>query len=55
MEFDSVTDQENSVEAYAWEVLLRDHHVALFSVCFGSLVLGLPLAWNVLWHLKESK
>ena len=30
-------------------------HVALFSVCIGSLVLGLPLAWNVLWHLKESK
>ena len=55
MEFDSVADQENSVLASAWEVLLRDHHVAFFSVCLGSLFLGLPLAWNVLWHLKESK
>ena len=40
-------------EAYAMEVLFRDHYFALFSVHLGSLILGLPLAWNVLWHLKE--
>ena len=39
-------------EAYAMEVLFRDHHVALISVSLGSLILGLPLAWNMLWHLK---
>ena len=42
-------------EGYAMEVLFRDHHVTLFCVSLGSLILGFPLAWNVLWHLKESK
>ena len=35
------------------EVLLKEHHAALFSVILGSLMLGLPLVWNMLWHLKE--
>ena len=51
MEFDNLTGQGN-MTAYAMEVLIRDHRVVLISVSLGSLILGLPLAWNMLWHLK---
>ena len=44
--------QEDVDEGYAMEVLVRDHYVALLVVNLGSLVLGLPLAWNTLWNLK---
>ena len=49
--------QENTTACYAMEVLLTNHpqaRVALFCVLLGSLILGIPLAWNVLWHLKAS-
>ena len=52
MEFDNTTFEGNFTEGYAMEVLFRDHQVALFSVSLGSLILGLPLAWNSLWNLK---
>ena len=53
MEVDEETAQENLAEGgYAFEELFRDHHVALFSASLASIILGLPLAWNVLWHLK---
>ena len=49
MESGNVTD-----EAYSAEVIFfRDHQAYLIFVSFGSLILGIPLAWNVLWHLKE--
>ena len=47
MEFDN-----NLEEGFAMELLFRDHQMALFSVSLGSLILGLPLAWNSLWNLK---
>ena len=53
MEFDNATVQEDLAEGFALETLLEDHHKALFIVCLGSLIFGVPLAWNVLWHLKE--
>ena len=31
----------------------EDHHTLIASVCITSLTLGLPLACNTLWHLKE--
>ena len=34
------------------EDLFKDHHVALFCVNLGALILGLPLSLNVLRHLK---
>ena len=49
--------QENITACYAMEVLLTHHpqaRVALFCVILGSLILGVPLAWNVLWHLRAS-
>ena len=52
MESDDETAQENLAEGYAFEELFRDHHVACFSASLASIILGLPLAWNVLWHLK---
>ena len=34
------------------EDLFKEHNVALLCIILGSIVFGLPLAWNVLWHLK---
>ena len=53
MEFDNATVQEDVARGFALETLLEDHHGALFIVCLSSLIFGVPLAWNVLWHLKE--
>ena len=53
MEIDNRTAQEDLAKGYAMEALIEDYHVALFFVCLGSLILGVPLAWNMLWHLKE--
>ena len=34
--------------------LLVDHTTALSAVCLASLVLGLPLSVNMLWHLRVA-
>ena len=34
------------------EDLFKEHNVMLLCIILGSLMFGLPLAWNVLWHLK---
>ena len=52
MNFDNNTNIEPLEDGCSIEVLFRDHHLALFSACIVSLILGLPLAWNVLWHLR---
>ena len=39
----------------ALEHLLSQHNVALSLVCIASLVIGLPLAVNLLWHLQVNK
>ena len=52
MGFENISAEDNLPDGYAMEELIRDHHVALFCVCLGSLILGLPLAWNILWHLR---
>ena len=36
------------------EDLFKEHNVALLCIILGSLVFGLPLAGNVLWHLKAG-
>ena len=48
----NITVQLNATDLYAFEVLLEDHNAALLIVGLSSLIFGLPLAWNVLWHLK---
>ena len=53
MDLDNGTVQEEFAKGYAMEALIKDYHAALFFVCLGSLILGVPLAWNILWHLKE--
>ena len=53
MELDNGTAQEDLAKGFAMEALIKDYHVALFFVCLGSLILGVPLVWNILWHLKE--
>ena len=52
MDFDNRTNNEKLDDGCSIEVLFRDHHLALFSACLVSLILGLPLAWNALWHLR---
>ena len=52
MNFDNNTNIEPLEDGCSIEVLFRDHHLALFSACLVSLILGLPLAWNKLWHLR---
>ena len=49
MDSGNVTDEEYLAEV----IFFRDHQAYLIFVSFGSLILGIPLAWNVLWHLKE--
>ena len=50
-----MSDEQDTKESYAMEFLYRDHYVVLFVICFGSLVFGVPLSWNMLWHLQVSK
>ena len=57
MNWDNTSAQENMSGGYFLEVLLtcRDlDHAALFCIILGSLIFGLPLSRNVLWHLKAS-
>ena len=54
MELDNITAQEDMTKGFPMEAVIEEHHVALVIVCLGSLILGVPLVWNVLWHLKES-
>ena len=35
--------------------LLQEHQAALAAVCVASLVLGGPLAGNLLWHLQVRR
>ena len=37
------------------EGLFREHHLAIFCVILGFLISGIPLVWNVLWHLKVPR
>ena len=50
-----MSDEQGTKESYAMEFLFRDHYVVLIVICFGSLILGVPLSWNMLWHLQVSK
>ena len=52
MELSNQTFQEDVENGFAMEALINDYHVALFFVCLASLVVGIPLVWNMLWHLK---
>ena len=33
---------------------LNDHQIALSAICIVSLVLGLPITINMLWHLQVA-
>ena len=54
MDSENVTVVGNLTKGFAMEVVFSHHCPALFGFILGSLILGLPLAWNILWHLKES-
>ena len=48
----SLTKRNITRNSNEMEVLYEHHQATLLCVGMGSLVLGIPLAWNVLWHLK---
>ena len=57
----SILDSSNSSTAncsseceHAMMELLSDHQVSLSIVCIASMVLGLPLMVNLLWHLQVA-
>ena len=52
MEFQDISPQANVTEVYAFEELIQNHAVGAFIICLVSIILGLPLNWNLLWHLK---
>ena len=52
MELGTRTVHKDLEKGFAMEPLMRDYHVALFLVCLASLIVGIPLVWNMLWHLK---
>ena len=51
MDSGNITLKEE-LRGYAFEELFEYHHVVLLSVSFCTLILGSPLEWNVLWHLR---
>ena len=54
MDSKNATIDGNFTQGHAMAVVFSHHCAALFGVILGSLILGLPLAWNMLWHLKGS-
>ena len=52
MKFENRTDHEKIEEGCAVDVAFENHHLLLSTACTISLVLGIPLVCNVLWHLK---
>ena len=51
MDHQNVTNNTSS-EGYAMEVIFREHRPVMAVICSSSLTLGLPLAINMLSHLK---
>ena len=47
-------EQGSELLNHSMGVLLSDHNSALSAVCIGSLILGLLLMANALWHLRVS-
>ena len=44
----------NTTIAHSMGDLLVDHQFPLMGVCLVSLLLGLPLVFNMLWHLRVA-
>ena len=56
IEIDSTYSSVNGSSEYehAMMELLSDHQIPLSIVCIASIVLGLPLNINMLWHLQVA-
>ena len=55
MEFEDANVTLNDGNNHAMAVLFREHRTAVAVPSIASLFLGIPLATNMLWHLKERK
>ena len=51
---DNITEEGPAVRAHSMGPLLENHQSVLSATCFVSLILGFPLAINMLWHLQVS-
>ena len=50
----NISDGETKIWGHSMEPILSDHNGALSAVCCISLILGIPLILNTLWHLQVS-
>ena len=44
---------QNATSQDSVKLSLEEHHPVLLTICVASLILGLPMAYNALDHLKE--
>ena len=44
----------SSVCKHGMKTFLSDYQIALSTICIGSILLGLPLMTNMLWHLQVA-
>ena len=50
----TTTEGTAAATEHSLALLLRDHTAALSAISIVSLILGLPLAANMLWNLREK-
>ena len=50
----ATTGGSSEATEHSLALLLRDHTAALSAISIVSLILGLPLAANMLWNLREK-
>ena len=43
---------EDVPKSCAFGVLIEEQRVLIFCILIISLILGLPLQWNILWNLR---
>ena len=51
---DGANNTIETIHGYPMELLLREHGVLLYTITIGSLILGIPLATHILWHLRVA-
>ena len=54
MEVLNKTVNESSQSEHVLSDILIDHQLALSTICIVSVILGLPLNINMLWHLQVA-
>ena len=45
---------EAKTDDHCMALLMQSYRVTLMVICVGSLILGLPVAYGMLWHLRVA-